>query len=185
MRRPGTTNPELALPVPSFRAMRAALDESVGPDAAATALRRAGHAAGDALFPLLSAGTPDAPAAEAGELPEAAFWRRVADLFGSRGWGRLEFQAIHLGLGALEAADWAEADPADGGLHPSCHFTTGLLANLLGRTAGADVGVLEVECRSRGDLCCRFVFGGHDALDTLYQALARGQSLEQALAVLV
>ena len=108
----------------------------------------------------------------------------MAELFAARGWGRLEFTALHPALGSLEASDWVEADASDGSLRPSCHFTTGVLANLLGHAAGENVGVLEVECRSRGDLACRFIFGGHDALEAVYQALARGQELDQALAQL-
>jgi predicted hydrocarbon binding protein len=183
MPRSATTTPELALPVPSLQALRGALEAEVGVDAAARALRQAGHAAGDALFPLLSAGPEGAPDGP-GDLPEDTFWRRVADLFSARGWGRLQFEPLHPGLGALEAADWVEASPEDGRLYPSCHFTTGLLANLLGRAAGDRVGVLEVECRSRGDLHCRFLFGGQDALERVHGALARGQDIDRALAQL-
>ncbi len=179
MPRTAPTSPELALPVGSLSALRNALEANLGGDAAAHALRQAGYAAGDALFPLL------APGAEAtggaGELPEQLFWRRVSELFAARGWGKLEFSAVHPALGALETSDWVEADASDGMLRPSCHFTTGLLANLLGRAAGEEVGVLEVECRSRGDLACRFLFGGHDALGLVYEALAHGQPLDQAL----
>ncbi len=179
MRRAGSNTPELALPVSSLFALRNALEGEVGVDAAARALRHAGHAAGDALFPLLAyAGDVEtAP----GDLPEPEFWRRVSDLFAARGWGHLEFQAAHPGLGALEASDWVEADPGIGKLRPSCHFTTGLLANLLGRAAGDAVGVLEVECRSRGDLRCRFLFGGRDALEAVHAALARGEELDTTL----
>lgn len=184
MARSGSTTPELAFPVESLTALRNALEAQVGGDAAAQALRQAGYAAGDALFPLLAPGAQPDAGTGAAELPEPVFWRRVSELFAARGWGRLEFSAVHPGLGALEAADWVEADATDGSLRPSCHFTTGLLANLLGRAAGAEVGVLEVECRSRGDLACRFVFGGHDALELVYQALAHGQELDQALAQL-
>jgi len=181
MQRSGPTTPELAFPVDALSALRAALEIKVGGDAAAEALREAGHAAGDALFPLLAAGgSSESP----GDLPEAVFWRRVADLFSARGWGHLQFEAIHAGLGVLEASDWVEANSSDGTLRPSCHFSTGLLANLLGRAAGDDVGVLEVECRSRGDLACRFLFGGREALDAVYQALLNGRELDQALAQL-
>ncbi len=182
MPRSGSTSPELALPVGSLSALRNALEANLGGDAAAQALRQAGYAAGDALFPLLASSPDDA--AGASELPEQLFWRRVSDLFVARGWGKLEFAAVHPGLGALETADWVEADASDGALRPSCHFTTGLLANLLGRAAGEEVGVLEVECRSRGDLACRFLFGGHDALGLVYEALAQGQELDQVLAQL-
>jgi hypothetical protein len=51
---------------------------------------------------------------------------------------------------------------------PSCHFTTGVLANILGRAADGEVAVLEVECRSRGDQRCRFLFGGADAVYSVY-----------------
>ena len=77
---------------------------------------------------------------------------RVADLFSARGGGPLRFEAIHAGLGSLEASDWVEANTSDSSLRPSCHFTTGLLANLLGRAAGEDLGVLEVECRSEAEI---------------------------------
>lgn len=180
MRRPGAS-PELALPVSSLTALREALEADVGLATAARALRHAGHAAGDALFPLLA---PDGDGTAASDLPEDAFWRRVADLFASRGWGRLQFHALHPGIAALESADWFEADPSGARLQPGCHFTTGLLANLLGRAAGDQIGVLEVECRSRGDLACRFLFGGREALDALHRAIASGEPLEQALAEL-
>ncbi len=180
MHRPGTT-PELALPVSALLALREALEAEVGGDAAARALRHAGHAAGDALYPLLKAGETETDPAQ---LPEAEFWRRVADLFAARGWGRLHFEAVHAGVGALESGDWVEADADGGRVRPSCHFTTGLLANLLGHAAGGPVGVLEVECRSRGDLRCRFAFGGQDALEAVYGALAQGQDLDRALATL-
>jgi predicted hydrocarbon binding protein len=181
MHRPGTTTPELALPVSALRALREALEAEVGGDAAARALRHAGHAAGDALYPLLKAGETETDPAQ---LPEAEFWQRVADLFAARGWGRLHFEAVHPGVGALEAGDWVEADADGGRVRPSCHFTTGALANLLGHAAGAPVGVLEVECRSRGDLRCRFAFGGQDALEAVYGALTQGQDLDRALATL-
>ncbi|HEX7051430.1 MAG TPA: V4R domain-containing protein [Longimicrobiales bacterium] len=171
---------ELTLPTASLHAMRRALEAEVGVEAAARALHNAGHAAGDALFERLAADTP-----EISELMEAEFWQRLNALFAERGWGALHFEATHPGIGSLESSDWAEADPVGGAAHPSCHFTAGLLANLLGRTAGDRVGALEVECRSRGDLRCRFLFGGAAALGRLYDALSAGRELEGALAELV
>ncbi|MBI4408484.1 MAG: hypothetical protein HY561_02170, partial [Gemmatimonadetes bacterium] len=47
-----------------------------------------------------------------------------------------------------------------------------------------DVAVMEVECRARGDLRCRFVFGGASALEALYADLAAGRDLEASLAAL-
>jgi len=186
------TPPELALPVASLAALRRALGEEVGPEKAARALQQAGFAAGDAIHALLAsrtAGGQDAAepgAADAlGQLPGSVFWRRLADLFASRGWGRLAHEDLHPGVGALESSDWVEADPETGASRPSCFFTAGLLANILGRTAGQPVGVLEVECRSRGDLRCRFIFGGSAAIDSVYATTLEGQSVEESLARLV
>lgn len=175
--------PELHLPVASLLALRHAIETELGADEAARALQSAGHAAGDAVFAAFSAATsPDNTTVS--ELVETVFWRQLSNFFAERGWGRLEFEAAHPGIGALESADWAEADPSAGSLRPSCHFTAGLLANLLGRTADQDIGALEVECRSRGDLRCRFIFGGRPALERLYHALSAGHDFDAALAEL-
>ncbi|MFW6079658.1 MAG: V4R domain-containing protein, partial [Gemmatimonadota bacterium] len=139
--------------------------------------RQTGRAAADALAPLFD---------DAAEWPAAEFWRRLADLLARRGWGTLEHEDPHPGVGALDSPDWSEADPSAGAHRPSCFFTTGLLASLLGRIAGddADIGVLEVECRSRGDLRCRFLFGAHAALERVHHAVAAGRDAATALAEL-
>lgn len=181
----GDRSVQLCLPAASLIALRRALIGQVGPDAAARALRRAGHAAGDAVFATLAhdvarSETPDGPE----DLETVQFWTRLAQFFAACGWGHLAHEPVHAGVGALDSADWVEADPADAASRPSCFFTTGLLANVLGRTADAAVGVLEVECRSRGDLRCRFLFGGAAALGPLYTGLVAGQDLDAALAAL-
>lgn len=186
------TPPELALPVASLAALRRALNDEVGPDAAARVLQQAGFAAGDALFQALAGRTgggqdtegQDAEAALS-QLPGSVFWRRLSDLFASRGWGRLHHEDLHPGVGCLESSDWVEADPAAAATRPSCFFSAGVLANILGRTAGVPVGVLEVECRSRGDLRCRFIFGGSAAIDAVYAATLQGRTVEESLAALV
>lgn len=169
---------ELALPIASLAALRAALGEAVGEDAAAEALRAAGYAAGDALYTALAAGNLEA------DLPAERFWNRLAQLFAGRGWGTLRHEAVHPGVGALNAMDWVEADALAGARRPSCFLTTGMLANLLGRVAGEEIAVLEVECRSRGDARCRFLFGGPSALDTVYDHVAAGESADASLAAL-
>lgn len=163
----------ILLPAAALRALHTALVDSMGAEAAAGALQRAGHTAGDAIAGSLD-GVRDAD--------EAVFWSRLGDLFARRGWGRFAHETIHAGIGALDSGDWAEAAPSGGSGPTGCHFTTGLLANLLGRIAGDEVGVLEVECRSRGDLRCRFLFGARDALEPVYAALAAGRDAEQAIA---
>jgi len=172
---------ELALPAAAFTALRHTLIAELGAQRAAAVLRQAGHAAGDSLFQALAqhrGGT------DLAQLEASAFWRRVTQLFAARGWGSLQHAAPHSSLGALESADWGEADPGSHARRPSCFFTTGLLANLLGQVANADVAVLEVECRSRGDQQCRFLFGSTDALDAVYSRVAAGEPPEYAVAQL-
>lgn len=174
---------ELALPVASLAALRRALDTSVGEAAAAVALQQAGVAAGDAFFEMLAR----SPAA--GEVPPAdwsdgTFWRRFAELFERRGWGRIANEATHPGVGALNASDWVESVPDQGASRPSCFFTAGLLARLLGRVSDEEVAVLEVECRSKGDARCRFLYGNPETLDTVYDRVRAGEDAGDTLATL-
>jgi predicted hydrocarbon binding protein len=170
--------PELALPVASLAALRDSLVSSVGPEAAALALRQAGHAAGDALYRILSAGDSESLIA----MPAERFWAQLARLFSSRGWGQLAYTQVHPGVGSLDSSDWAEVRGDGAAGQPSCHFTTGVLANLLGQLADAEVAVLEAECRSRGDQRCRFLFGGADAVYAVYERMAAGDAPDAALA---
>jgi hypothetical protein len=84
-------------------------------------------------------------------------------------------------IGALTAADWAEADPSEARAEPGCHFSTGFFGELLSRVAGRPVGVMEVECRSKGDPACRFIFGAPPVMERLHDGLVSGLSLEDAL----
>jgi hypothetical protein len=59
-----------------------------------------------------------------------------------------------------------------------------MIANLLGRVSGEDVAVLEVECRSRGDERCRFLYGSPAALEIVYEAIREGQGTEASLTAL-
>ncbi len=172
---------EIVFPAASLVALRHALTEQIGSDAAALVLQRAGHAAGTAFHGLLST---EHDAASANEMEESVFWQRLNDLLSTRGWGSLAHDHPHPGVGSLCSAAWAEADPQEFASAPSCHFTTGLLANFLGRVAGSEIGVLEVECRSAGDTRCRFLFGGRDALHGVYAAIADGSDIDAALAEL-
>ena len=182
MPRPGNRPPELAIPVASLAALRRALASDVGADAAARALAAAGHAAGDALFSQLALSEGDNPTVEG--VSETTFWRRLSNLFSSRGWGTLTHSAAHEGVGVLDAADWVEADAAAGATRPSCFFSTGMLANLLGNAAGSPIAVLEVECRSRGDARCRFLFGSAEAMQAVYDRVGSGASADAVLSEL-
>jgi len=177
----GTRSQELALPAAAFTALRQTLMAELGPQRAAEVLRQAGHAAGDALFRAFAQPRTTANLAE---LQASEFWRRLTQLFATRGWGTLMPAQAHPGVGALESVDWGEADPTSGAQRPSCFFSTGLLANLLGQVVDSDVAVLEVECRSRGDQRCRFLFGGPAALNEVYQRVAAGEQPDHAVAQL-
>jgi uncharacterized protein len=170
---------ELVLPVASFAALRAALVDALGADAAADALRRSGFAAGDALFSLLT-GTH----ADAAGIGADRFWAELSGLFATRGWGQVSFSRVHEGVAALDSADWVEARLSGDAQQPSCHFSTGMLANVLGQAAGAEIAVLEVQCRSRGDDHCRFLFGGRTALYRVYEDIVGGVTAEGAIAQL-
>jgi bacteriochlorophyll 4-vinyl reductase len=177
---------ELMLPGASFAALAGDLSRRLGPDDAAHALRAAGHAAGEALHESLAAavaGRSTEPQ-QLAELDGALFWQRLGDFFASRGWGHLRFRQPHEGVGALETDDWFEVAAGERVGRPSCHFTTGMLANLLGATSGETVAVLESSCRSAGAERCVFLFGAPATLEALYGDLAGGAPLDQALAEL-
>jgi predicted hydrocarbon binding protein len=183
MTQPNPRPQELALPVASLAALRRALAESVGEDPAARALQRAGVAAGNAFHELLLRASPSGEIAPAG-WSESAFWRRFGELFERRGWGRIANESVHPGIAALDAFDWVESEPDSGADRPSCFFTSGLLANLLGRVCDDEIAVLEVECRSRGDSRCRFLYGAPATLDALYGHIRAGSAIDESLAAL-
>lgn len=180
MPRPGKP-PELAIPVASLAALRDALATQAGPDVAARALASAGHAAGNALFLQLAAAPDEYAQPSVAGIGENAFWRKLSNLFSSRGWGTLGHSPAHEGVGSLESADWVEAVPESGAVRPSCFFSTGMLANVLGNAAGAPIAVLEVECRSQGDARCRFLFGSTEAMQTVYDRVAQGDPVDAVL----
>ena len=74
----------------------------------------------------------------------------------------------------------AEADPASGLEYPGCHLTTGMFADFFGRLAGTPLAVMEVECRSMGTQRCRFLIGGAEVMQQVYDQMAEGVSYEEA-----
>jgi predicted hydrocarbon binding protein len=173
------TNKDIRIPADSIQALRRSLVSDLGGQAAGRALQAAGFAAGDALFDRLTRTAGD-EGIEA--TPSASFWDRLAALFRELGWGVIRHEDLHPGVGALVATEWFEVGTETG--RATCPFTTGVLANLLGRAAGADVSVLQVGCESEGAGCARFLFGSAAALDGLYSELREGQDLEAALGAL-
>jgi hypothetical protein len=56
-----------------------------------------------------------------------------------------------------------------------------MLADFLGRVSNTTLGVMEVECVSRGDTRCRFLAGSPDTLQVLYDRMAEGKPYLEAL----
>jgi hypothetical protein len=170
---------EIAIPATAFGSLRAHLEKEAGALPTVHALHHAGYAAGAAAAPALVGSTGDA-----GTLGEDAFWTRLSDFFGKRGWGTLRHARPHPAVGLLTSTDWAEATSGAGGDDASCHFSAGFLSGLLTELAGGPVAVLEVGCRSRGSDLCQFVFGSEGAIHELYGRLLEDDNLDGALAAL-
>jgi hypothetical protein len=173
----GATLREIAIPATAFGSLRAHLAKEAGALPTVHALHHAGYQAGVAAAPALSGG-------DAGGLGEDAFWTKLTDFFGKRGWGSLRHARPHRAIGVLSSVDWAEAGAGDGGPDASCHFSAGFLSGLLTELAGGPVAVLEVGCRSRGSESCQFVFGSEGAIHELYGRLLEDDNLDGALAAL-
>ena len=171
---------EIAVPVSMFGSLRAELEKEAGTLPTVHALHHAGYAAGVVAAAAL------APNGEggAGSLGQDAFWSKLSDFFGKRGWGTLRHERRHRAVGFLSSADWAEASDGRGGPEASCHFSTGFLSGILSELAGGPVAVLEVGCRMRGGSACQFAFGSEGAIHELYGRLLDDAVLDDALAAL-
>jgi predicted hydrocarbon binding protein len=168
------SNREIRFPVASVLALRNTLRQEVGGQAATLALQKAGHAAGDALFERLEGDGVH-------QTPRDTFWAHLSSLFKEMGWGTVEHRDVHAGVGALVARDWFEVEPD---VTPTCPFSTGVIANILGHMAGRDVAVMVVPCDPDADGCCRFLFGSGPVLQRVYAELQEGSELEAALGAL-
>jgi hypothetical protein len=173
------TQKDVRIPTLALHALRRSLARESGPEAATRALQDAGHAAGDILVDRLGRNSADQ---DLGSTPTASFWERLATLFRELGWGSMHHEEVHPGIGALVASDWFEVDPSRD--RTTCPFTTGVLANILGRTAGRDVAVMQVDGPGPQSGSVRFLFGSADVLTEVYGGLRDGRDLESALATL-
>jgi len=172
--------PMLTLPATSLGALHRALAQGRPPVDAAHAARQLGFESGAGFYNSFRSW-----AGRDGEdlavVPPEIFWTRLGEFFAHMGWGGLQFEQLHPGVAVLSSVDWAEADVDRDSRRPSCHITTGMLSDLLGRVIDQDVAVLEVECRSRGDSQCRFLVGGPETLDRLYEELRAGTPYADAV----
>jgi hypothetical protein len=149
------------VPAGLISSMRRALANDRQPLEAVNLLRQVGYEVGEAVHQAL-AGHLAANGGDARELDADAFWQGVSDYFE--------------GVGALDLVDWIEAG-SDGG-PAGCHLSTGFFTDLLGRVAGDGVVVMEVPAEAGRS---RLLFGSGETLGAVYQSLAGGASLDEAL----
>lgn len=170
------------LPTAFLPALRSALAQGRSPVEAATLLRQVGYGTGEAFHAALEEWLARESGADAADqLSAGEFWSAFGRFWESLGWGTVRHVQLHPGIGALDCTGWVEADSAGDAGQPSCHLTTGILAELLSRIAGGEVAVMEVECRAADDERCRFLFGGATALGAVYQGMTEGLSYTEAL----
>ena len=162
-------------------ALRAVLFRDAGGNAAAY-LQEAGYAGGGALYQAFA----EWSSARGNPVPEnmaaAEFEQRAAEFFGELGWGAMVVGTLHDAVVTLDSSDWAESDPASAMQFPGCYLSAGMLADFFGRLAGAQLVVMEVECRSMGSDRCRFLLGSSETMQHVYDGMTQGVDYDSALA---
>ncbi|HEU5261022.1 MAG TPA: V4R domain-containing protein [Gemmatimonadales bacterium] len=151
------------------------------PDIAVTILQDTGFAAGEGMYQAFCAWLPvQAGVARPEELAAARMSEVLSAFFRFAGWGTVTVAPLGAAALAVDTRDWAEAEPGSAQV-PMCFFSTGMLADFLGRLSGEPVAVLEVECRSKSDARCRFLSAAPETLNRVYEQMAQGQSYEAVL----
>lgn len=150
------------------------------PDRAITILQDAGFAAGEGIYGAFAAWlNAQTGIALPQDLDAARLNEMLSGFFQATGWGSIALRPIGSAL-AIDTTDWAEADPGSAEF-PMCYFSSGMLADFIGRLSEETVAVMEVECRSKGDGRCRFLSASPERLNGVYEAMANGQGYEEAL----
>lgn len=163
--------------------LRTVLERDAGLQAASY-LQEAGFAGGEAMYAAYAAWLGENYGVERpGDLDAQYLSEALRRFFAELGWGSVSVTPLGAAAVAFDSPDWAEALGDAKGEYPSCHLTTGLLADFLGRISDGLVAVMEVECRSRGDARCRFLAGSPETLSTLYERMAQGSSYGEALGI--
>lgn len=155
--------------------VRDAADHAVG------ILQEAGFAAGEGIYEAFrgwvaaETGVTEPQNLDAARLPSV-----MSGFFQAIGWGSLTVGPLGATALALDSSDWVEAQPGSAET-PMCFFTSGMLADFLGRLSGEPVAVLEVECRSKDDARCRFLSAAPDTLNAVYDHVSQGRPYTDAL----
>ncbi|MBA4070913.1 MAG: hypothetical protein C0497_03615 [Gemmatimonas sp.] len=174
------STPLVALPRQSLAALRSALMRDLG-GGFATYLQEAGYAGGDAIFASFREWL-EARGGNAEAVGFAEFQGLAAEFFRDTGWGSLEIGTLNDAVITLDSPDWAEGDPTLNIGFPACYYSTGLLADFLGRMAEAPLACFEVECRSNGATRCRFLLGSAEVIGQVYQRMTEGVGYVEAVA---
>ncbi|MEX0935994.1 MAG: V4R domain-containing protein [Gemmatimonadota bacterium] len=180
MRTTDANGTELRVPVALLHNLRRILREQSGELAAIHLLHDIGFATGESVHEQFLNSLDANPTT----LTPDAFWDALDQFSSQRGWGRIRHERGHPGLGIIRSSDWIESDPQSEAQRPSCAFSAGVLAHLLGRVAQGSIAVLEVGCRSRGDDECAFLFGAEEAVHRAYGLMQDGERLGRALSCL-
>jgi len=144
------------------------------PEQIVTILQEVGYAAGEGLYRAFAAANSPT------DLDADLLAEVLSEFFAGAGWGTLTMSPVGTGALALDSPDWAEAEPGTAE-SPMCFFSTGMLADFLGRLSDQTVAVMEVECRSRGDARCRFLSATPEVLEKVYNEMTQGRSYAEAL----
>ncbi|HEX7241578.1 MAG TPA: V4R domain-containing protein [Longimicrobiaceae bacterium] len=174
--------PLVRIPSAFLAATRRGLGHGRSPVDSAMLLRQVGYESGEAFHAALEEWVArERGGSSPGSLPQDEFWAAFEEFWEEMGWGTVRHQALHAGIGALDCTGWTEAAAARDAGEQFCHFSTGVFADLLGRVAGTEVAVMEVECEAAGGGRCRFLFGGAAALGGVYEGMSQGLSWHEAL----
>ncbi len=166
---------EIPLAPSSLVALSPAALHRLRDSAGAQVLQEAGYAAGDDAYRAFAAWLPGvAGVDDPGELSVSRLPDILSRFVTALGWGAVTATQLTDAVVAVDSTDWAEAQPGAGLQYPSCSFTSGLLADFFTRLGDTPLGVMEVECRSRGDARCRWLVGAAESLTALYEHMAQG-----------
>ena len=164
----------------SLHQLRASLERAIGMQAAHL-LQEAGFASGEALCRQLDDWVRNRYGVDRPQDLDAAWLgEALSGFFAEAGWGTLTVSELGSAVLAVDSPDWAEA-ATGGSRYPSCHVSSGLLAEVFSRLAGSQFAAMEVECRSRGDARCRFLLAAPETLTLAYERMTHGLTYPQAL----
>lgn len=164
----------------NVRALRHALFRDLG-DGFAGALQEAGTASGGGMLDAFDGWCSARGLGHPEALAISRFRAALTDFLAESGWGRVRFVPLGEAVLAVEASDWAEAEDAPARPHPACFFSTGMLADLVGRVADGPMACLEVACRAAGDAGCRFLLGSPEVLTAVHERIVEGSGHEDAV----